>query len=159
MLNAYKDATQAICEQKGWDKSSIEQIWLFLSEEFGELASSIRRFSNQYKDKKKVKIEDEMGDVFSYLFQLAYMLNVDLDNMWKNNVIKAKKKRKWGNNRVNDDKEHSDGVQNDNDKEDGDTDIHSLDSDDDNDNEERKSTSGEEEEEEDEEEDLSVGTV
>jgi hypothetical protein len=23
-----------------------------------------------------------MGDVFSYLFQLAYMLNVDLDDMW-----------------------------------------------------------------------------
>ena len=24
----------------------------------------------------------EMGDVFSYLFQLAYMLNIDLDEMW-----------------------------------------------------------------------------
>ncbi len=24
----------------------------------------------------------EMGDVFSYLFQLASMLNVDLDDMW-----------------------------------------------------------------------------
>jgi hypothetical protein len=24
----------------------------------------------------------EMGDVFSYLFQLAYMLDVDLDEMW-----------------------------------------------------------------------------
>jgi len=25
----------------------------------------------------------EMGDVFSYLFQLAHMLNVDLDKMWE----------------------------------------------------------------------------
>jgi len=24
----------------------------------------------------------EMGDVFSYLFQLAHMLNVDMDTMW-----------------------------------------------------------------------------
>jgi len=23
-----------------------------------------------------------MGDVFSYLFQLAHMLNIDLDKMW-----------------------------------------------------------------------------
>jgi NTP pyrophosphatase (non-canonical NTP hydrolase) len=25
----------------------------------------------------------EMGDVFSYLFQLAHMLNIDLDAMWE----------------------------------------------------------------------------
>jgi NTP pyrophosphatase (non-canonical NTP hydrolase) len=25
----------------------------------------------------------EMGDVFSYLFQLAYMLNIDMDEMWE----------------------------------------------------------------------------
>tara|TARA_B100001093_G_scaffold501244_1_gene552651 strand:- start:4282 stop:4608 length:327 start_codon:yes stop_codon:yes gene_type:complete len=93
MLNEYKNATQAICEKKGWDKATVEQVWLLLSEEFGELASSIRRHSNQYKDNKKIKIEDEMGDVFSYLFQLAYMLKIDLDNMWKNNVNKAYKKK------------------------------------------------------------------
>ena len=93
MLNVYKEATRAICVQKGWDKASVEQVWLYLSEEFGELASSIRRYSNQYKDKKRIKIEDEMGDVFSYLFQLSYMLNIDLDAMWHNNVIKANKKK------------------------------------------------------------------
>jgi NTP pyrophosphatase (non-canonical NTP hydrolase) len=27
-------------------------------------------------------VQMEMGDVFSYLFQLASMLNVDLDDMW-----------------------------------------------------------------------------
>lgn len=92
MLNSYKEHTKNLCMHKGWNKSSIEQVWLFLSEEFGELASSIRRYSNQYRDKKKVKVEDEMGDVFSYLFQLAYMLDIDLDQMWENNQLKAYKK-------------------------------------------------------------------
>lgn len=93
MLNAYKDHTRRLCEKKGWDKSTVEQVWLYLSEEFGELASSIRRCTNQFKDKKKIKVEDEMGDVFSYLFQLAYMLDIDLDRMWNTNVSKAGKKR------------------------------------------------------------------
>jgi len=93
MLNGYKEAIRQICVAKGWDKSTIEQVWLYLSEEFGELASSIRRHSNQYRDKKKVKIEDELGDVFSYLFQIAYMLDIDLDKMWSNNILKAHKKK------------------------------------------------------------------
>ena len=34
----------------------------------------------------------EMGDVFSYLFQLAYMLNVDMDKMWTEHGRKMKYK-------------------------------------------------------------------
>jgi NTP pyrophosphatase (non-canonical NTP hydrolase) len=34
----------------------------------------------------------EMGDVFSYLFQLAHMLNVDLDQMWELHRQKIKTK-------------------------------------------------------------------
>jgi NTP pyrophosphatase (non-canonical NTP hydrolase) len=35
----------------------------------------------------------EMGDVFSYLFQLAHMLNVDLDKMWSEHRFKMKDKK------------------------------------------------------------------
>jgi NTP pyrophosphatase (non-canonical NTP hydrolase) len=31
----------------------------------------------------------EMGDVFNYLFQLAGMLDIDLDDMWKKQMKKA----------------------------------------------------------------------
>jgi len=34
----------------------------------------------------------EMGDVFSYLFQLAHMLEVDLDEMWELHRVKMKTK-------------------------------------------------------------------
>ena len=69
-LNAYKDMTRQLCFAKKWNRSSVEQVWLLLIEEIGELAGSIRRNKNQFCDGKKTKIEDEMGDVFSYLFQL-----------------------------------------------------------------------------------------
>ena len=93
VLNSYKDLTRDMCYNKGWHKSNIEQVWLLLTEEIGELAGSIRRATNQFYDGKLTKIEDELGDVFSYLFQLAYMLNVDLDAMWHKNQIKAYSKQ------------------------------------------------------------------
>jgi NTP pyrophosphatase (non-canonical NTP hydrolase) len=92
-LNDYKMDTMQMCEDKGWIGPTIEQIWMYFTEEVGELASSIRRNRNQFRDRKKSKIEAEMGDVFSYMFQLAYMLNIDLDQMWSNHKIKVLKKK------------------------------------------------------------------
>lgn len=87
-LNYYKDETKKVCKSKGWDRVNIDKVWLLLSEEFGELASAIRQQQRTFKKTglKKVRGTDitmEMGDVFSYLFQLAHMLDVDLDEMWE----------------------------------------------------------------------------
>jgi hypothetical protein len=35
----------------------------------------------------------EMGDVFSYLFQMAYMLNIDLDEMWDRHQVKVRERK------------------------------------------------------------------
>ena len=86
-LNYYKYETEKICKSKGWDRAEINTVWLLLTEEVGELASAIRQYKRTFK-KTNIKKERgtdimmEMGDVFSYLFQLAHMLNVDLDKMW-----------------------------------------------------------------------------
>jgi NTP pyrophosphatase (non-canonical NTP hydrolase) len=86
-LNYYKDETEKICKSKGWDRAEINTVWLLLTEEFGELASAIRQYKRTFKKmhvkkEKGVDIMMEMGDVFSYLFQLAHMLDIDLDKMW-----------------------------------------------------------------------------
>ena len=86
-LNFYRDSTQLLCHNKGWNKVSVNTVWLLLTEEIGELASAIRQKSKTYtktglKKTRGTDIQMEMGDVFSYLFQLAYMLDVDLDEMW-----------------------------------------------------------------------------
>lgn len=92
-LNDYKHTTQYICSLKGWDRVPVQSVWLLFTEEVGELASAIRQFNKMFtktnltKD-KGIDVQMEMGDVFSYLFQLAYMLNVDLDEMWNKHQVK-----------------------------------------------------------------------
>lgn len=86
-----------MCRQKGWDKAPISIVWMLLNEELGELASSIRQNQRIYKKtglkkERGTDITMEMGDVFSYLFQLAHMLGVDLDVMWELHRQKVKTK-------------------------------------------------------------------
>ena len=93
-LNKYRDETAALCQQKGWDKAPISIVWMLLNEELGELASSIRQKHKIYKKSgikkdRGMDVTMEMGDVFSYLFQLAYMLDVNLDEMWNLHRQKA----------------------------------------------------------------------
>ena len=97
-LNSYKAETEIICKQKGWTNATIDTVWLLLTEEIGELASAIRQYKKMYKKTglKKDRGTDvmmEMGDVFSYLFQLSYMLDVDLDKMWVEHGKKMKYKK------------------------------------------------------------------
>jgi len=96
-LNFYKEYTEKVCKSKGWDRAAVDTVWLLLTEEFGELASAIRQYKKTYKKTglKKERGTDvmmEMGDVFSYLLQLAHMLNVDLDMMWEEHKTKIKTK-------------------------------------------------------------------
>ena len=97
-LNYYKTETEKICKSKGWDRAVVDTVWLLLTEEFGELASAIRQYKKTFKKSnlKKERGTDvmmEMGDVFSYLFQLAHMLNVDLEQMWKEHGFKVRQKK------------------------------------------------------------------
>lgn len=96
-MNKFRDETAAMCQQKGWDKAPISIVWMLLNEEMGELASSIRQKKQIYrktglKKDRGTDVVMEMGDVFSYLFQLAHMLDVDLDEMWDLHQQKVKTK-------------------------------------------------------------------
>ena len=84
--------TKTICIQKGWDGVNEEKLFMFLIEEIGELASAIRRTNNHFNDKKKVNIQGELMDVLSYLFQIAYIHNINLDEAWKNYTFEKKLK-------------------------------------------------------------------
>lgn len=97
-LNVFKDITREMCKKKGWDRTAINTVWLLFTEEIGELASAIRQNSKIFKKtglrkNRGVDIQAEMGDVFSYLFQLAYMLNIDLDVMWAHHQNKANQRK------------------------------------------------------------------
>jgi NTP pyrophosphatase (non-canonical NTP hydrolase) len=96
-LNSYRDSTKEMCMNKGWDKAPVNTVWLLLTEEIGELASAIRQYTKVYRKinlqkERGTDVQMEMGDVFSYLFQLASMLNVDLDEMWEKHQSKILEK-------------------------------------------------------------------
>lgn len=96
-MNKYRDETATMCKNKGWDKAPVSIVWMLLNEEMGELASSIRQNQRIYrktglKKDRGTDVTMEMGDVFSYLFQLAHMLNVDLDVMWEMHRVKIQTK-------------------------------------------------------------------
>lgn len=96
-LNEYRDATKMMCIHKGWDKVNVNTVWLLLTEEIGELASAIRQHSKTFKKsnlkkERGIDVQMEMGDVFSYLFQIASMLNIDLDEMWQKHQLKIDQK-------------------------------------------------------------------
>ena len=96
-MNKSRDETATMCKQKGWDKAPVSIVWMLLNEEMGELASSIRQNQRIYrktglKKDRGTDVTMEMGDVFSYLFQLAHMLNVDLDTMWEMHRVKIQTK-------------------------------------------------------------------
>ena len=97
-MNQFKDYTGNLCIQKGWDKVPIDKVWLLLTEEIGELASAIRQYKKTYmktglRKERGTDIKMEMGDVFSYLFQIAYMLNIDLDDMWQRHQEKVTQRK------------------------------------------------------------------
>lgn len=93
-MNTFKEDTQRLCVQKGWDRVPVQTVWLLLIEEIGELASAIRQYSKIYKKtglkkERGTDVKMEMGDVFSYLFQIAFMLDIDLDDMWRSHQKKV----------------------------------------------------------------------
>jgi NTP pyrophosphatase (non-canonical NTP hydrolase) len=96
-MNQFRDETARLCKQKGWDKAPISIVWMLLNEEMGELASSIRQAHRIYrktglKKDRGTDVAMEMGDVFSYLFQLAHMMNIDMDQMWEMHRAKVQTK-------------------------------------------------------------------
>jgi NTP pyrophosphatase (non-canonical NTP hydrolase) len=96
-MNRYRDETAELCKVKGWDKAPVSIVWMLLNEEMGELASSIRQAHRIYrktglKKDRGTDVVMEMGDVFSYLFQLAHMLNIDMDEMWELHRLKVQNK-------------------------------------------------------------------
>lgn len=97
-LNTYRDYTQDLCARKGWNNVPVSTVWLLLTEEIGELASAIRQYQRTYrktclKKNKGIDVQMEMADVFSYLFQLASMFNIDLDEMWQKHTIKVQHRK------------------------------------------------------------------
>lgn len=85
-LQIYQDA---LCKERGWDKSDDLEVFLLFSEEVGELAKAIRNKKSLYIEKGKEKpnaqqeLEAEFADVLGYLLELANHFEVDLSQAFR----------------------------------------------------------------------------
>ena len=89
-----------LCRERGWDKSEDLEVFLLLSEEFGELAKAIRNMKGLYLEKGKDKgnfkdeLDKEFADVLGYLLELANQMGVDLQSAFRKKEL-ANRKREW----------------------------------------------------------------
>jgi NTP pyrophosphatase (non-canonical NTP hydrolase) len=65
--------------RRGYEKESAENTLLLMLEEFGELASAIRKRQKLRRDHgSRSNEEQELADVFIYVVHLANVLGIDL---------------------------------------------------------------------------------
>ena len=86
-----------VCKKNGWDKNSVTEVFLLLSEEIGELAKEIRKqtgFKGEKKPKNKDSMRKEFADVLNYVLELANRFDIDLtDAYFEKHAINEK--REW----------------------------------------------------------------
>ena len=68
-------------ETRGFEKTTAQEVMLFLTEEIGELAKEIRKDSNMKLDQaksKEVDISGELADVFIYILSMCRVKKINL---------------------------------------------------------------------------------
>jgi NTP pyrophosphatase (non-canonical NTP hydrolase) len=71
-----------VCIERGWDKRTILEKMLFLTEEVGELAKAIRKEAGTYGYKRPDSTDhlaEELVDAFNYILDIANVYQIDLE--------------------------------------------------------------------------------
>lgn len=95
-IKELQDYARAICTERGFDDESLEQKFLLLVEEVGELAKALRKVSNIKfaGDTARTEVEDELADVQLLLLNISNKLEVDLAGAVEQKEAKNRK-RNW----------------------------------------------------------------
>jgi NTP pyrophosphatase (non-canonical NTP hydrolase) len=92
-VREYQTWLQAYDEARGWDKISPSHTFLHLIEEIGEIAREVEYYEG-YRDAgddadSHGRLAEELADAATFLYKLAYQLDVDLEKALKDNMTKA----------------------------------------------------------------------
>jgi len=78
-----------LVKERGWEDETINDIFLLMVEEVGELAKEIRKHTGMHVDKAKTgaaqhaELEGEFADILNYLLDLANHMDVDLERAYR----------------------------------------------------------------------------
>jgi len=83
-------------KERGFDKETVRDVFLLLTEEIGELAKAIRHAEKLHIDEtsEKKELKGELADVFIYLLDLSNHLGVDLEECFRKKET-MNKTRTW----------------------------------------------------------------
>lgn len=95
-LHDYQVYIKDMMRVRGFDKNSIVEEMLLMTEEVGELAKVVRKAHGLHMDTSSVHgtAEEELADVLSYVLSLANYLDVDLEAAFRKKEEKNKQ-RSW----------------------------------------------------------------
>lgn len=95
-IQDYQRYISVMMKVRGFDKNSIVEEMLLLTEEVGELAKVVRKAHGMHMDKNSVHSTagEELADVLSYILSIANYLDVDLEQAFRAKEEKNKK-RTW----------------------------------------------------------------
>jgi NTP pyrophosphatase (non-canonical NTP hydrolase) len=82
-IRAYQQWLEAWDKARGWDRVSASHTLIHALEELGEVGRLVLQWEG-YKDAESPEqlhreLEEELSDVFVFLFKLAYQLGVDVE--------------------------------------------------------------------------------
>ncbi len=85
-----------LCKRNKWDERDVNQRFLYLMTEIGELSDELikLKWKDQNKDNLKRKIGHEIFDVIWNLCDLANLLKIDLEKCGREKM-EMNNKRKW----------------------------------------------------------------
>lgn len=85
-----------MCKERGFDHETLQDIFILLSEEVGELARVVRKFSGIKTEvaARKYDAPDELADLLIYILHIANNMNIDLETAFRDKEEKNKK-RSW----------------------------------------------------------------
>lgn len=80
-LGEYQQYIREMVVERGFEDTTVPELFMYLSEEIGEMAKAARQVTKMHVDvsSEKKELDHEMADVFSYLVDLANHLGVDLE--------------------------------------------------------------------------------
>lgn len=95
-MKKLQEHIKTVNKERGWEDTTVPELFMYLSEEVGESAKAARQLMNSRIDSKSENFElgSELADVLSYVLDIANRFDIDLEKAyWDKEEIN--KKRTW----------------------------------------------------------------
>jgi NTP pyrophosphatase (non-canonical NTP hydrolase) len=84
-LGDFQEYMKEMVVERGFTDTTVPELFMYLSEEIGELAKAARQVTKMHVDEssEKMELDHEWADVFSYVMDLANHLNIDTEKAFR----------------------------------------------------------------------------